>query len=80
MKKSGRGSTAGVFDQTAFTAEQGKRRQQQGRPEQPGWGDRVVRETQRTEVIDDQRADQLPGDNCRKEERGPHAADQEHGC
>jgi hypothetical protein len=39
----------------------------------------MVRETQRTEVIDDQRADQLPGDNRRKEERGPQAADQEHG-
>ena len=52
---------------------------QQGRPKQPGWGDWVVRETQSTEVIDDQRADQLPGDDGREEERGPQAADQEHG-
>jgi hypothetical protein len=39
---------------------------QQGRPEQLRWGDRVVRETQSTEVIDDQRADQLPGDDGSK--------------
>jgi hypothetical protein len=38
---------------------------QQGCPEQPG----VVRETQCTDVIDDQQADQLPGDDGRKEER-----------
>ena len=53
---------------------------QQGRPAQPGWGDRVAWEAERPEVIDEQRADQLPGDDGRKEERGPQAADQEHGC
>ena len=32
------------------------------------------------EVIDEQRANQLPGNDGRKEERGPQAADQEHRC
>jgi hypothetical protein len=38
-----------------------------------------MRETQRAELVDDQRADQLPGDDGRKEKRGSQAADQEHG-
>jgi hypothetical protein len=42
---------------------------QQVRPEQPGWRDRVVRETQRTQLIDDQRADQLPGDDASAKRR-----------
>jgi hypothetical protein len=44
---------------------------QQSRPEQTGWGYRVAWEAERTEVIDEQRANQLPGNDGRKEERGP---------